>query len=557
MPANHILNPQRKAREDDITNPVIRANIGLLPLKTTVKSSRSSKSPKSTSSTKSSYFSPALQASQSVPKTTKEQSSTMNQKPLLLQLDPNLIQVIYKMSVFQNTYILRKWIDPTKLHLNELCKNPNSVSFFDKMFKLNPDANIHWNLLSSNPNAIELLKKRIEYEKTIDITNLEVYKQINWKKLSKNPNAIELLEQKIKEEKTLDPYILENLKYYQKIDWDILCKNPNAIELLKANIPEIKRSIFYNKNIDEAIITILLSINKQFGNNIIWSIPKATRLLTKIFPDKDTYAWHQISLNTSYKAITLLETKALEEKQLILEDPLVYKLLSRYNRKIINWDNVSSNPKAIELLKRKILEEKQLKDFNFNGFGLIHWNNLSSNPKAITLLEEKAIEEKHLRYTNFKEYQSLADNLKINWNIVTAISLLETKAIEEKHLRYTNFKAYEALHHIERINWYILSSNPKAITLLESKIIEEHEMREVEPEKYKALNYASKINSEKLSANPKAIKLLEKYPEYIDFKGLCANPNAVKLIRKNIDDFKTADWEILSVNPCIFYETRN
>ena len=119
----------------------------------------------------------------------------------------------------------------------------------------------------------------------------------------------------------------------------------------------------------------------------------------------------------------------------------------------------------------------------------------------------------------------------------------------------------------ERINWDKLSSNTKAIALLETKISEEMQaMQDAAPEE---LYYTCKIDPEKLSANPKAVKLLEKYPDYISLKGLCSNPNAVKLIKKQVlieralsekqytdlPENKKINWDILSRNPCIFYET--
>ena len=560
----HLLNAQQQAKENRITNPNIRKYIDLLPLEQRVKSTSST----SSSNKSSSYVSPALQSSQErpPPKTTRpppkttlpsdngKQQNSKRPKQALEQepeqklqvktvnlgtLDPlpeHLITEIFKMSIGINAYSLRTWITPAKLNLTELTKNPNSISFFDTLFKRDPEADIHWNLLSENPNAIELLKKRLEYVKTIDITNLEESKKINWVSLSENPNAIELLKQKIEEENALDPDTLANLNYYQKIDWNKLSMNPNAIELLKP-----------------------------------WHIPKATKLLTD--------DWHYISSNTSSKAITLLKAKALEEKQLRHTD---YRSLSYVEA--INWNLVSSNPKAISLLETKLLDEKiwkasrtRLWMLDTTSFRFVHWDKLSSNPNAIALLEAKALEENRLILkTNLKTYSTFG------------------------YTQIVNIKTYFALEHNERINWYILSSNTKAIALLETKIIEEMQtmqaMQDAAPE---VLYYTCKIDHEKLSANPKAVKLLEKYPDYISLKGLCSNPNAVKLIKKlvllekklsekklsekelsekklsekelsekklsekELSEKKYTDlltnekinWDILSRNPCIFYET--
>ena len=647
----HLLNAQRQARENRITHPHIRKHLDLLPLEQRVKSTSSA----SSSNTSSSYVSPALQSSQERPphkptrsphkptrsphtptlpppktkrpsangtQNSKRPKQKLEQEPEqklqvkrndlgpLDSLPDHLITKILKMSIVIDitAYSLRKWINPDKLQLVFLTKNPNSISFFDTLFKRDPEVNIHWNLLSKNPNAIELIKKRMKYLEVqkIDINNLERSNQINWERLSENPNAIELLKQKISKERFLETDTLAN---YQKIDWNKLCMNPNAIALLKENIPKITKSIFANKNIDEAIITTLLEDREEFWDESWQHIPQAMQFLTKyksFHETKDHILWNELSQNTSTEAIELLKAKALEEKQLSDKD---YKAL--YYIKVINWDNVSNNPKAIELLKDKIAAEKTL---DFSKFTLkyrnvrirfVNWNILSSNPKAIALLTAKAVEEQQLRADNFESYKSLHYILKIDWYRVSlnpkAISLLETKALDEKHLRDNDNDKYLALSATELINWNDVSSNPKAIKLLTVKAEEEKQfrankkyltlrrdyrinwdklssdtkaialletkikdeiqamqaMQDAAPE---VLHYTCKINHEKLSANPKAVKLLEKYPDYISLKGLCSNPNAVKLIKKQVllEDLLTNEkinWDILSMNPCIFYET--
>jgi hypothetical protein len=623
----HLLNAKRQARKNRITNPNIRKYLGLLPLEQSVKSTSST----SSSNKSSSYVSPALQSSQelsphnptlSSAKTPRPSANgTQNSKKKALEQEPeqelqvnkvnlgtldplpeHLINKIFKMStgIDITAYSLRTWISPDKLQLEFLTENPNSISFFDTLFKLDPEANIHWNLLSSNPNAIELLKKRMKYVKVkkIDINNLERIKQFNWERLSENPNAIELLEQKIEEEKILNP---NTLTHYQKIDWNRLCENPNAIALLKKNIPNITKSIFANKNIDEAIITTLLEAREEFWDESWQHIPQAIQFLTtnkslqEILTAKNIL-WNELSRNTSSKAITLLKAKAKTEEKLLIDNNFnEYKSLP-YSLKI-DWNKVSSNPKAISLLETKIKAEKHLRD-NDNDKYLalsaterINWNILSSNPKAISLLETKAEEEKKIRdkhstsvgarqlpnwmlSDSSNEYKSLPYILKIDWNKVSsnpkAISLLETKAEEEKKIRDKN---YLALSYTERINWDILSSNPKAISLLETKIkaemLEKSKRTSQELSEYHCDSYTCKIDPKELSANPKAVKLLEKYPDYISITVLCSNPNAVKLIKKqvlfekklsekeytNLLTNEKINWDILSKNPCIFYET--
>ena len=632
----HLLNAQRQARENRITHPHIRKHLDLLPLEQRVKSTSSA----SSSNTSSSYVSPALQSSQERPphkptrsphkptrsphtptlpppktkrpsangtQNSKRPKQKLEQEPEqklqvkrndlgpLDSLPDHLITKILKMSIGIDitAYSLRTWINPDKLQLVFLTKNPNSISFFDTLFEKDPEAIIHWNLLSENPNAIELIKKRMKYlvVQKIDINNLERSKQLNWERLSENPNAIELLKQKISKERFLEADTLANLTYYQKIDWNKLCMNPNAIELLKENIPKITKSIFANKNIDEEIITTLLEAREEFRDASWQHIPQAMQFLTKyksFHKTKVHILWNELSQNTSTEAIELLKAKAKTEEQLRANKK--YLTLSIDDR--INWYILSFNPKAIELLKDKIAAEKTLDFSNFNlkykdvRIRFVNWNILSYNPKAIALLTAKAVEEQQLRAANFESYKSLHHILKIDWYGMSlnpkAISLLETKAIEENQLiletnlktystfgytQIVNIKTYFALAHNERINWYILSSNTKAIALLETKIIEEMQtMQDAAPEE---LYYTCKIDPEKLSANPKAVKLLEKYPKYISLKGLCSNPNAVKLIKKQVlleskltasaynalPENEKINWDILSKNPCIFYET--
>jgi hypothetical protein len=613
----HLLNAKRQARKARITDPTIRKHLNLLPLEQRVKSPSSV----SSSNKSSSYVSPALQSSQERPphkptrsphkhtrsphkptlpsaktprpsakgtQNSKKQALEQEQEPELqvkrIDLGPldslpkELITKILTMStgIDITAYSLRKWIDKEKLQLVALTENPNSISFFDTLFKLDPDANIQWNLLSKNPNAIELIKKRMKYlvVQKIDINNLERYNQINWERLSENPNAIELLQQKIAKERFLDLDTLANL---QKIDWDKLCMNPNAIELLKENIPKITKSIFDNKNIDEAIITTLLEDREEEFWTESWQhIPQAMQFLTKyklLHGTEDHILWNELSRNTSTEAIKLLKDKIAAEKTLNFS---TFNLInSDVRSRFVHWNKLSSNPKAIALLTAKAEEEQQHRAYNFESYKSLHyilkidWYSVSLNPKAISLLETKALDEKHLRDTDNDKYLALSATERINWNDVSsnpkAIKLLTVKAEEEKQLRAN--KKYLTLRIDDRINWDKLSSDTKAIALLETKIIEEMQaMQDAAPE---VTDYTRKIDPKELSANPKAVKLLEKYPDYISITVLCSNPNAVKLIKKQVlfekklsekqytdlPENEKINWDILSKNPCIFYET--
>ena len=48
---------------------------------------------------------------------------------------------------------------------------------------------INWEYLSANPNAIDLIKERIEYERTLTQKQYnDLQSKIDWKYLSKNPS---------------------------------------------------------------------------------------------------------------------------------------------------------------------------------------------------------------------------------------------------------------------------------------------------------------------------------------------------------------------------------
>jgi hypothetical protein len=85
-----------------------------------------------------------------------------------------------------------------------------------------PIDKLNWGYLSENPNAIDLLKERIDFEKSLlqDEYN-KLPSKINWSSLCRNtdPGAIQLL------------YANQD-----KIDWSILSYNPNAIHLLEKRV---------------------------------------------------------------------------------------------------------------------------------------------------------------------------------------------------------------------------------------------------------------------------------------------------------------------------------
>jgi hypothetical protein len=107
-----------------------------------------------------------------------------------------------------------------------------------ELLKENKDK-IHWNELSENEYAIDLLRDRIECEKSLSKEEYKKISKINWKKMSKNINAIELLRDRIEYEKKLTQKEYEGLEDTDKIDWFLLSQNNNAIELLRENTNKI------------------------------------------------------------------------------------------------------------------------------------------------------------------------------------------------------------------------------------------------------------------------------------------------------------------------------
>jgi hypothetical protein len=436
---SHFLYHQRIAKEKKILkNKTFVSAFGSPKKLKTKKSSNSTSSIKSKSSSNT-LNSPALQSSSTRKSQTSrylikivssnqaysnrlvpnvelllERYPRLKKLPLtLVDLPEALLHDIMIQANLQDEYVLRNWIQVEKLDIHKLCLNPNSITFFIKLYKLpNQIYNqlphrkkINWTELSSNINAMYLLKKRIEYEKTLTVVELkkELF-NIDWPKLSSNINAIDVLTTKIAEEKKLRDIDLEDLGYSRCICWKTLSANPNAVNLLKTNQDKIVWNTFIdNKNLDiDLFEKLLLKIkNQQPLTSLetidwykIWTIPNSAviNLLYKIFPEKINYKdlsknkcsasinlllndknkidWNNLSLNIHNKAIKLLEN-----------DP-----------KRINWLHLAlnTNMKAIKLIQDK-LAIQFLENLSVGSYLLFHnvkfWENLSKNPKAIKLLE--------------------------------------------------------------------------------------------------------------------------------------------------------------------------
>jgi hypothetical protein len=336
----------------------------------------------------------------------KQLPSTYLELPYtLVDLPEVLLRDIMIEANLQNKYVLRSWIEVENLDIPTLCLNPNAITFFIKLYDQFPHyKKINWSALSSNMNAMYLLKKRIEYEKTLTVVELKKEPfNIDWPKLSSNINAIDVLTTKIAEEKKLTEIDFMNLGYTRCISWKALSANQNAVTLLKANQEKIVWNTFIdNKNLDIDLFKKLLlkTKNRETLTDLetidwhrIWTIPNsaAINLLYEIFPekinfkdlsknncsaaiklllsDKSKIDWNNLSLNTHNKAVKLLENNSLR----------------------INWLHLAlnTNIKAIKILEDR-LAKQFLENLSVGPYllfpNLDFWTNLSKNPKAIKIL---------------------------------------------------------------------------------------------------------------------------------------------------------------------------
>jgi hypothetical protein len=405
---------------------------------------------------------------------------------------------------------------------------------------------IVWSSFSLNPNAIDYLslpdnKKRIDYSQLSNNTNskaLELIKaelmqnpnnpDIDWSALSKNPEAIDILDVN-----------------RDKIKWYGLCNNtnPKAIQILKENQLE-------KDNEDDDIYWDDLCLNTSNEAIEFLSLPENYRYIE----------WDIFSINTNPKAIALLTKKESEEFDL---DDRQFNRLKDYEK--ISWKNLSGNSNAISLLEKKWEEEKELlrndiKQYNIlkNKNYIIDWEVLSENPNAIDLLRDKIEEEKKIPK---KKFDRLDDNEKINWAKLSA-----------------NQKAIKLLEeNLDNINWFTLSANPKAIKLLEENPTKinwpqlSKNLKAIKLLKKELKENPENISWYQLSKNPEAISILDKNRDKIIWSQFSENPNAgqgqiledrikyeEKLPKKKynqISQFNKLHWIALSLNPSIFILT--
>jgi len=280
--------------------------------------------------------------------------------------------------------------------------------------------NLNWKMLSANPCAIEMLKERIEYEKSLDkeeYAKLADDNRVNWLKLSinpeaidilkkypqdivwcclcdnKNPRAVEMILERIEYEKQLPPYHIgqEEDEYgLYRIWWDRLGynENPQIIEMLKEKAELEKNEEYYAG----------LNINDKIDWQQISSNPNAIELL---MANPEEIDWETLSANPG--AIELLKANPEEIYwSMLSENPNAIELL-KANPKKINWQMLSGNPNAIELLKANPKK--------------IFWGRLYENENALELIKERY--EYELSLTP-EEYESLEEEEKLDWKTLSA-----------------------------------------------------------------------------------------------------------------------------------------
>jgi len=395
-------------------------------------------------------------------------------------------------------YNLREWI-PLRKILEFISLNPNAIDFLslpeNKKY-------IDWGQLSknTNPNAIELL-------------NAEIMKNpnnpnIDWYTLSGNPNAIEILD-----------------KHRDKIEWADFSGNtsPKTIQIIKENQVDIASRGYYRE-----LNTYWYTISRNTSTEAINFISSPENY-HNIF-------WDFFSANTNPKAIEMLIVK--ERELFDLKDAKFNRLED--NEKI-SWINLSKNPKAISLLQRKWKEDKELMKNDMKQYRIlknkeyiVSWDALSENPNAIDLLREKIAEENKLPKMKYDRLEKIE---KINWDKLSAnqnaIELLK----EELKVNPT------------KIKWFQLSKNPKAIKLLENELIENPQNIDwVQLSKNQGAIDILDKNKDKIvwsafSENPNAGELLKDRVEYEE------------KLKKKIDEIpqlNKLNWSALSKNPSIF-----
>lgn len=349
--------------------------------------------------------------------------------------------------------------------------------------------NLDWNVLSSNPCAIELLREKIENEKSLtkeEYEKLDEDKKVNWFKLSKNYEAVDILK-----------------KYPGDIVWCCLCdnNNPRAISMIKERIGYENMASLQNTN----------EYDEEYRFYRI--------------------CFYRLCYNEHPEIIEMLRVKIELEKNIEY-----YNSLDRNNK--IDWGALSSNPKAIELLAENLdkvdwcilSENPEAIDILTANPDKIFWLPLSSNPKAYELLRDRVEYEKTLTE---EEYYSLEYNMRLSWKYLSenigvieilkanpekicwkylAVNKNAIELIKKNILRICpsgmseNPSAIEILKENETmIVWRYLSNNANAIELLKERAEYESTLT---PEEYNNLGSNNRIDWEELSKRRDIFKIV-------------------------------------------------
>ena len=351
---------------------------------------------------------------------------------------------------------------------------------------------LDWSMLSENPCAIDLLKEKIEQEKSMDnkeYIKLKFNEKVNWIKLSMNSEAIDILK-----------------KYPNDITWCSLCdnKNPLAVDMILDRI-EYEKQLPNSSNEDDEDE---VEFSRIWFDRLSYSEhPRIIELLRErieleknidqymTLNDFDKIDWIHLSSNTHPTAIDLLSE----------------------NLDKVDWIVLSQNPGAIELLKTN--PDK------------ISWRYLSCNPNAGELLKQRHYHENSL---SVPEYYKLELNNKLSWEFLSA----NPCAIEL-------LKANPA-----RIHWEELARNPEAIDMLKNKPrgVSVRDFYFGLAENPRAIEIMEKnkdlINWKYITRNPNAIELLKERAEY--------ERTLTSKQYMNLGSNNRIDWRELSKSECIF-----
>ena len=353
---------------------------------------------------------------------------------------------------------------------------------------------LDWSMLSENPCAIDLLKEKIEQEKSMDkedYKKLKVEEKINWIKLSMNSEAIDILK-----------------KYPNDITWCSLCdnKNPLAVDMILDRI-EYEKQLPHSSNEDDEDEVEFYIYRIWFDRLSYSEHPRIIELLRErieleknidqymTLNDFDKIDWIHLSSNTHPTAIDLLSE----------------------NLDKVDWIVLSQNPGAIELLKTN--PDK------------ISWRYLSCNPNAGELLKQRHYHENSL---SVPEYYKLELNNKLSWEFLSA----NPCAIEL-------LKANPA-----RIHWEELARNPEAIDMLKNKPrgVSVRDFYFGLAENPRAIEIMEKnknlINWKYITRNPNATELLKERAEY--------ERTLTSEQYMNLGSNNRIDWRELSKSECIF-----